>query len=272
MNNQGGGFGGGFQSMGGGGFMSPGMTSPGLDASQQKKNRSQTLLPVTAAMIEKAEYNAMEDIFRFNGIDIHQVKIIGIIREIQEAATNITYKIDDMTGNMVVVKKWIDRDEPQNESTRSECREDTYVRVIGNMKSFKEGQIRSVMAFSMAPVTDFNEISYHFINVVYANLHLLKANKDGGNNTQNVGGGFGASSDPFGGGSGVMDAGLTGPNKVVFNFISACTADQGINITELKNKNRNMNEQQLRGCLEWLSNEGHIYSTIDDDHYKSTSS
>ena len=26
----------------------------------------------------------------------------------------------------------------------------------------------------------------------------------------------------------------------------------------------------FRSTLEWLSNEGHIYSTIDDDHYKST--
>ncbi len=28
----------------------------------------------------------------------------------------------------------------------------------------------------------------------------------------------------------------------------------------------------FRSTLEFLSNEGHIYSTIDDDHYKSTDS
>lgn len=39
-----------------------------------QKTRAQTLLPVTAAMIDKAEYNISEDIFRFDGIDIHQVR------------------------------------------------------------------------------------------------------------------------------------------------------------------------------------------------------
>ena len=29
---------------------------------------------------------------------------MGIIREVQETATNITYKIDDMTGEFVTVK------------------------------------------------------------------------------------------------------------------------------------------------------------------------
>jgi len=132
------GFGGNYQNMGGGGFMSPGMTSPGMDASQKKKNRSQTLLPITAAIIDKAEYNVTEDIFRFNGVDIHQVTFVGVIREVQESSTNISYKIDDMTGNRISVKKWID-DDPIGESKRSECREDTYVRVVGNMKSFNDG-------------------------------------------------------------------------------------------------------------------------------------
>ena len=55
---------------------------------------------------------------------------------------------------------------------------------------------------------------------------------------------YGQQNDSFFGG--VNDAGLTGQNKVVFNYISACTAEQGISITELRNKNRNMNDQQLR--------------------------
>ena len=29
---------------------------------------------------------------------------------------------------------------------------------------------------------------------------------------------------------------------------------------------------QVREALEWLSGEGHVYSTIDDDHFKSTDS
>ena len=39
-----------------------------------------------------------------------QVTFVGVIREVQETATNISYKIDDMTGNRISVKKWIDND------------------------------------------------------------------------------------------------------------------------------------------------------------------
>ena len=53
-------------------------------------------------------------------------------------------------------------------------REDTYVRVIGHMKAFNEGQMRSVIAFSVVPIQDFNEISFHLLDVVYTNLMLTK--------------------------------------------------------------------------------------------------
>lgn len=269
MNYQG--FGGGYQSAatdGGGGFMSPGLGSPAM-GSQKKKNRSQTLLPVTAAIIAKADYNVTEDVFSYEGTEIHQLTFVGIIREVQEAATNITYKIDDMTGNFINVKKWLDADDTSDQHRRSECRENTYVRVVGNMKSFNDGQIRSVMAFSMVPITDFDEITFHFLDVIHANLSLKKGlSEDIAMETPNK---YGQQSNDIYGG-GVNDAGLTGQNKIVYNYISSCSAEQGISVQELKSKNRNMNEQQLRNCLEWLSNEGHIYSTIDDDHYRSTSS
>ena len=48
---------------------------------------------------------------------------------------------------------------------------------------------------------------------------------------------------------GVDDAGLSGNNKVVFTHISACAAEQGISINELRAKTRNLNEQQLRCVL-----------------------
>ena len=36
--------------------------------------------------------------------------MVGIIREVQESATNVLYKIDDMTGDSIIVRKWIDTD------------------------------------------------------------------------------------------------------------------------------------------------------------------
>lgn len=55
-------------------------------------------------------------------------------------------------------------------------------------------------------------------------------------------GGFGNQPDNYG----ADDAGLSGPHKIVFTHISACSAEQGISINELRAKTRNMGEKQLR--------------------------
>lgn len=39
-----------------------------------------------------------------------QVTIVGVIRDAQESATNIMYTINDMTGDDLLVRKWIDNE------------------------------------------------------------------------------------------------------------------------------------------------------------------
>lgn len=39
-----------------------------------------------------------------------QVTIVGVIRDAQESATNIMYTISDMTGDDLLVRKWIDNE------------------------------------------------------------------------------------------------------------------------------------------------------------------
>ena len=52
-------------------------------------------------------------------------------------------------------------------------RENTYVQVIGHLKSFRENS-RSLIAYSLNPVVDFNEITYHMIDVIHSHLALSK--------------------------------------------------------------------------------------------------
>ena len=47
------------------------------------------------------------------------------------------------------------------------------MRVFGHLKSFKENS-RSLIAFGLSPVTDFNEITYHMLDVVHSHLALSK--------------------------------------------------------------------------------------------------
>lgn len=53
---------------------------------------------------------------------------MGIIRNAEKAATNIVYKIDDMTAAPMDVRQWVDTDDASGENTV--VPPETYVKVI----------------------------------------------------------------------------------------------------------------------------------------------
>jgi len=63
-----------------------------------------------------------------------------------------------------------------------------YVRIVGSLRSFNNK--RNIVAFRIQPLTDFNELTYHFLEVIYVHLFNTKGGQvaQGGfaNNTANV--------------------------------------------------------------------------------------
>lgn len=49
-------------------------------------------------------------------------------------------------------------------------RENTYVRVFGNVRSFANK--RSMVAFKIQPVVDMNELTAHLLEVIYCHMAL----------------------------------------------------------------------------------------------------
>ncbi|XP_015753063.1 PREDICTED: replication protein A 32 kDa subunit-A-like [Acropora digitifera] len=305
-------FGGGYQSMdsfgGGGGYMQDGgsFASP-MGESQEKKrsaSRVQSVIPCTIKQLHSATYNQTEDTFKLGDLELNQVTIVGVIRDAQESATNIMYNISDMTSEDIIVRKWIDNEVGYTLSWANSymvllllhavtktCsfffffffRENTYVRVFGHLKSFKENS-RSLIAFGLSPVTDFNEITYHMLDVVHSHLALSKlpemsdmslSMRQG--STPGMHGFQGQTpgrmnQGGFGGNTAGTHAGLTGIQQQIQSLITNCQQEEGMAFAVIKQKVRGISDAQIRSTLEFLSNEGHIYSTIDDDHYKSTDS
>ena len=57
----------------------------------------------------------------------------------------------------------------------------------------------------------------------------------------------------------------------MYKLISFCAGDEGISKEELQERAKSESELSGQGvddALDFLSEEGHIYSTIDDDHFK----
>ncbi|XP_015274126.1 PREDICTED: replication protein A 32 kDa subunit [Gekko japonicus] len=261
-----GGFGG--SSMGGGYTDSPGgFGSPSATQGEKKsRSRSQNLVPCTVSQLLSADQ--VEEAFKVQGVEISQVVITGIIRQAEKAPTNILYKVDDMTAAPMDVRQWVDTDEAGSENIV--VPPGTYVKVVGHLRSFQNK--KSLVAFKIMPLEDMNVLTTHMLEVVNAHMSLRKdslmstsmmvprsfAPSGMGNTTS------------YGGSVAMPVRGLSPHESQVLNLIKSCIRSEGITLQELKSQLHNMNVATIKKAVEFLSSEGHIYSTIDDDHFKST--
>ncbi|XP_034145033.1 replication protein A 32 kDa subunit isoform X2 [Esox lucius] len=206
---------------------------------------------------------------------MHKITIVGIIRTTDKSMTNIQYKVDDMTGPPMDVKQWVDTEDPSVDSTV--IPPGTYVKVSGNLRSFQNH--RSVVAFSVRPLEDMNEITSHMLEVVQAHMLLSKPQTSmvgggGGMNTSMASlsrpGAGGSMGGGYSGGSDMSANGLSPSQNQVLSLIRSCPDAQGISTQDLKQRLSGMSLAVIKQAVEFLSNEGHIFSTIDEDHFKST--
>lgn len=256
--------------MGGGYTQSPGgFGSPSATQGEKKggRSRAQSIIPCTVAQV--LSVSQTEDIFRFGEVELSQVTLVGVIRHAEKAPTNIQYKLDDMTAPPIDVRQWVDTDEGGGENIV--VPPGNYVKVSCHLRSFQNK--KSLVAFNVRPLEDMNELTSHMLEVVHAQMLLNKPQPmigDGGMNRSlsvpgNTGSGYSGAED------GGMN-GLTPQQSQVLNLIKTCKEVQGISIQDIKIRLKGMNALAVKQAVEFLGNEGHIYSTVDEDHYRSTES
>ncbi|XP_070691486.1 replication protein A 32 kDa subunit isoform X2 [Pempheris klunzingeri] len=256
----------------GGYTQSPGgFASPGLSQGGEKKGRTRAtqIIPCTVSQLMSASQS--DEAFRVGDVEVAQVTIVGVIRSTDKSMTNIQYKVDDMTGAPMDVKQWVDTEDPGMDSTV--LPPGTYVKVSGNLRSFQNH--RSVVAFSVRPLEDMNEITSHMLEVVQAHMALGKPQSTSGGG----GGGMSSNATPtsrpdvggsYAGANEMLNNGLSANQNQVLSLIRSCPEPQGISIQDLKLRLGGISLSIIKQAVEFLSNEGHIFSTIDEDHYKST--
>jgi len=278
-------YGGGFD--GGGGFNSPGAETPGSATKQRKPYDEQTLIPMTIRQIN----NASPDLggngqFIYNGRELHHVKVVAAIRSIDEQSTNITYEIEDGTG-VIEARKWISDSGagPSADAEAAAVGEHTYARIIGQLKEY-DGK-RSIVAYSVRKLTTPNELTHHFLDAIHTKF---KEPSDAGGTRLNMGGMMGNNSTnnmygnsnnfgPIGGRQGVPinnDGGMEGLTgdplqDAVLEYIKAegDTSEVGADIDScVQHLSGQFSEADVRRAVNHLSEEGSIYSTIDESKYK----
>lgn len=266
---------------------------------------NQTLFPVTIKQLHGVQPSE-DDVLRLDGHEVATVKVVGILSELTPQSTNVRFKLDDGTGvfDGQMFLHADDADYAENELAK--LRDGIYVRAVGKLRSFQERV--SLSCFSVTPIEDFNEITHHFLDTIYVHLYntrgpLQSATGAGGQQQLNTpvkqqgfdhnqqAQGFGMQQQQgswnqgsFGGGGGSlgyggaaasmdygMDSSFSPEQKAILDVLATCTSDRGIKIDQIFMELRGqMNETQLRSALNYLTSEGHVYSTIDENHFKRT--
>ncbi|KAG6150372.1 hypothetical protein E4U37_006207 [Claviceps purpurea] len=254
-----------------GGFLAGASSQQGSQGGGGKAYQDESLRPVTIKQILEAEEAYAGADFKIDNTTVTQITFVGQIRSINPQPTNITFKIDDGTGQ-IEVKKWIDVDKQDNSNGEFEL--DAHVRVWGRLKSFSNK--RHVGAHVIRPVADFNEVNYHLLEAAYVHLFYTKGSLSdsgsggaggGANNGESMfvdGGGYGNDS---GGAGGQTMSKLTGCGpqaRDVFKLINDASSNEGVHLNVIMSSLK-MPVREVLAASDELLGQGLIYTTVDDE-------
>jgi len=296
FNNGGGGFSG---SQIGGGFVSN--TNENYNNSNTQKRvipyDQRKLSQVTIKQIKSAPPAHADEPVMVDGTEVGQLHLIARIMSVDVQSSHTSYRISDDTGSLDA-KQWSNDDQ---QSQGANLSEGTWVHIFGRINSF-QGKC-SVNVFDLYPVTNFNEITHHFTEVIFAHLmNLERAKKEamqmnnssammGGNMNSNngsssMGPGYGNGNNQGNGGN--NGGGGWGNNdntnehnnlpviqQMVLKVVKSpqfANSETGCNVQNIYDKLPNENMQDLKDAIDSLAEQGVMYSTLDDEHYKAVAS
>lgn len=261
-------------------------------AGKAKKSGERGMLPVTIKQIMGAQEEGDENAYKIDGRECTQVSIVGQIINLHEQSVNHTYTIEDSTGQIDAIM-WIDQDESDyQQQLRSTWTPGAYVRVVGNVRSNPQTNAKNINAFHMRRITDFNEITYHLLDSIHSHLYNTQGPKGSappGGSTNfaspgkpSMGPGGGAAGGPAGGAGAAVAAYSAPAGGAGAMDLSACviqafdqitdTGGGGVSVMDIvqycaSQMGREISKAAVSQVCDKLSMEGHIYSTVDEEHF-----
>ncbi|KAK7384830.1 hypothetical protein VNO78_30533 [Psophocarpus tetragonolobus] len=261
----------------GGGFMSSQPSNLNDSSPAPSKSReTQGLVPVTVKQISEASQSGDEKSnFVINGVDLNNVTLVGLMFEKVERNTDVNFVLDDGTGR-IKCRRWVNEtfDTKEMEGVMNGM----YVRVYGHLKSFQG--VKQLVAFSVRPVTNFDEIPFHYIDCIHNHLRskikvegITSANPSSVTSfstpVKSAPNGSQAPSLTPGYAQYSVD-GLKDCDKLVMDYLqqhSDTSDERGVHVNELSRELK-LPLDKIMLSLKTLGDDGLVYSTIDDYHYK----
>ncbi|CAG8729194.1 7785_t:CDS:2, partial [Acaulospora morrowiae] len=269
----------GYSSYGAGGFMTPGGEGPvsRRDSEGRSSDRgAKTVRSVTIRQLLNCDSSHSDGEQLLDGKPLSLVTFVAKVHNISPKSALVDITVEDGTG-FIEVKLFSNNDNLNEEQERimnvpSDIKINSYIRASGTLKEFKS--IKSFIAYSIRPITDHNEISYHFIEVIHTHLSLIKGN----NNRMSQGSAStitGSVYDPSqvnknNSNTGAFTSKL---HKEVFDLVARNADNEvGMKIDDICRALAFQygSDNNVRNAIDDLVSEGQLYNTSDDNHVQVT--
>ncbi|PNS18391.1 hypothetical protein CAC42_6208 [Sphaceloma murrayae] len=238
-----------------GGFL-PGASQDSPNA--KRRYGKDTMRPVTIRQLHSAELPHPDaDAYLLSGSECTQVTFIGQIMNISQQATNVTYRIDDGTGQ-IEAKIWVDpeRGDPEDPNgMHAKIKDGMYVRIFGKIKSFGK---KHVVAHAIKPLADMNEVAYHLLEAAVVHLQLTR-----GMPGESGGKGAGAKANGSAGAGDRMGSASSAARKVFQCIEKTPQTNEGLHMQDIAVRT-GMEVADVLKAGDELQSMGLIYTTVDD--------
>ncbi|KAM3226394.1 hypothetical protein ACQJBY_058830 [Aegilops geniculata] len=258
----------------GGGFMPSQTTNTpeGSGGGITKTRGAQTLLPLTVKQImDASQTNDDKSSFVVNGTEVSTVRLVGRMMNKAERITDVRFILDDGTGR-IEVNRWAN--ETSDNTEMGLVKDGDYVIVNGGLKGF-QGK-RHIVAYSVRLVTNYNDITHHFLYCIYVHLDLAKAKKSATQPQVTANASTWNQAPPPNNQAQTLSASgnaggqeLTDMVMNVFHDPVLVNLEHGVSIAQVASR-LNISDALARSTVAHLIDLGNLYPTIDDNHYKST--
>ncbi|AQK76402.1 replication protein A 32 kDa subunit A isoform X3 [Zea mays] len=250
-----------------------------------KMRGASSTMPLTVKQVVDAQQSGTGEKgapFIVNGVEMANIRLVGMVNAKVERTTDVTFTLDDGTGRLDFIRCTFS-------VGKSPCfcadvhwlsRNGMYIAVIGSLKGLQER--KRATAFSIRPITDFNEVTLHFIQCVRMHIENteLKAGSPARINSSmgvSFSNGFSESSTPTSlksspapVTSGSSDTDLHTQVLNFFNEPANLESEHGVHVDEVLKRFKLLPKKQITDAIDYNMDSGRLYSTIDEFHYKAT--
>eukprot|EP00878_Enallax_costatus_P005720 GHUV01005998.1.p1 GENE.GHUV01005998.1~~GHUV01005998.1.p1 ORF type:complete len:266 (+),score=88.74 GHUV01005998.1:873-1670(+) len=252
----------------------------GAGSGGRGRSQNSTLRAVTIRQLCKGAANTDDDMVKVDGVDLNTVTVIGRIVNVMENNLNLDITVHDGTGQLRMTHYITDDSEQAVANKKAEWQPGVYVRAFGHVTRGPNGP--NMNAYSVRMIQNFNEVTYHYLRCIFEHLHLTKGAAGAG--AQGMGGaGMGTIAPAAGGwnaappqrqmGGATAYAGAAGGGSdcqiAVQEYIQGINDMNGVHISQVYTVfNGRYTKQQIDATMKALVDEAHVYTTVDDDHYR----